>query len=124
MRRGQTSLEILLVISFSLLLSLMIAIPYLGNQARTDVGVQAKLALLPYMEKNPELVRVSSIVVEVSSSQDVSVTVKTVGSLDSTSITPADCSSIHAKLDTTDFYEGVSFLWTHGEPPVTICSVS
>lgn len=123
MRRGQTSLEILLVISFSLLLSMMIALPYVGNQARTDVGIQAKLALLPYMEKNPELVRVASIGVEVSPSQDVFVTAKTVGSLDPLSISSSDCDSIHARLDPTGFYENVSFLWMHGEPPAMICSV-
>jgi hypothetical protein len=118
--RGQTSLEILLVISFSLLLSMMIAVPYLGNQARTDVGVQAKLALLPFMEKNSQLVRVQSILVEVVG-DDVSVTARTTGLLDD--IFPADCASILSKLDTTGFYEDVSFTWTNGNPPITICDV-
>lgn len=121
MRRGQTSLEILLVISFSLLLSMMIAIPYIGNQARTDVGVQAKLALLPYIEKNSQLVRIQSIVVEVED-EDASVTARTTGTLDS--ISSDDCAAILSRLDPTGFYDSISFKWIHDEvetPPV--CNV-
>jgi len=121
--RGQTSLEILLVISFSLLLSMMIALPYLGNQARTDVGVQAKLALLPYMEKNSQLVRIQSIVVEVTN-DDVSVTARTTGSLDSVSST--ECTSILNRLDPDPgFYDDVSFTWIHNDDITSpVCDVS
>lgn len=120
--RGQTSLEILLVISFSLLLSMMIAIPYLGNQARTDVGVQAKLALLPFMEKNSQLVRIQSILVEVNG-DDVDVTARTTGVLDP--VSPADCDSILARLDPDPgFYDSVSFTWIHNDNSASpVCDV-
>ncbi|MBM3282043.1 MAG: hypothetical protein FJY86_01725 [Candidatus Diapherotrites archaeon] len=64
--RGQTSVEVLLVISFVLLLVLGIVLPYVENQNITNAALTAKLTILPYIEKNSLRAKIVSIGPEVA----------------------------------------------------------
>ncbi len=67
--RGQTSVEVLLVISFVLLLVLGIILPYVENQNITNAALTAKLSILPYVEKNSLRAKIVSIDPEVNGSE-------------------------------------------------------
>lgn len=106
----------LLVISFTILIAMMIAIPFLSNQSRTDAGIQTKLAVLPYIERNTGLVKVSSILAEGSPGQLLSVQVNTKGTLDSVvtaDLTGSGCGNICSLINPTGFYSQVDFVWNN-----------
>ncbi|MEK6971001.1 MAG: hypothetical protein AABW68_04945 [archaeon] len=120
--RGQTSLEVLLVISFSILLAMMIGLPYLENQSRTDAGIQAKLAILPFVERNSSLVRISSIVTEVSPGDDLLVRVTMAGEMDA--VSSVECDAVCSRIDPAGHFSMVSLEWgLAGETP-PFCSSS
>lgn len=66
--RGQTSVEVLLVISFVLLLVLGIILPYVENQNITNAAIVAKLSILPFIERNSLRAKINSITPEVNGS--------------------------------------------------------
>ena len=116
--RGQTSLEILMVVGFTLVLGLLIGIPFLENQTRTNAAIQTKLAILPFVEKNTHLLKISSIVTSVSPSPlpFLSVTVHTKGVLDasiSEELANGSCAYICSRIDPEGYFDGVSFVWDH-----------
>jgi hypothetical protein len=124
---GQTSLEILMIIGFTLILGLMIGIPFLENQTRTNAAIQTKLSVLPFVEKNTHLVKIASITASVSPSPPkiLSVAVRTKGALDSSigqELDDGACASICSQIDPGGYFGGVSFVWDHNS--TNECSAS
>ncbi|MFH0970914.1 MAG: hypothetical protein V1776_05690 [Candidatus Diapherotrites archaeon] len=127
--RAQTSLELLMVVSFSILLALIISIPFLENQARTNAGIQAKLAVLPYIERNTELLKISSITAEKTTpagTTKLTVMVHTKGKIDSVisnELSSSGCLSICSQIKSGGFFDSVDFSWENDTLPSNVCSI-
>lgn len=79
--RGQTGVELLLVIAFVLVVALGIVLPYVESQNITNAAYVAKLSILPYIEKNGLGVKINSITPEVTNG-NIAIHVKTTGNWD------------------------------------------
>ncbi len=63
---GQTSIELLLVLSFVIVVALAIVSPYIENQNKTNAAYVAKLTLLPFVEKNGLSVKINHVIPQVT----------------------------------------------------------
>lgn len=115
--RGQTSLETLLIVAFILTLTALISFSFFENQSKTAVAANAKLLVLPYVEKNAHPLRIAAIMPALASSagsSSLQLTVTTKGQLDPGFISSIPCALICSRLDSADYFPGgVAFVWNN-----------
>ncbi len=80
--RGQTSIEVLLIFSFVIVVVLAVVTPYVESQNKTNAAYVAKLTILPYIEKNSFRVKINQIVPEVLSGGIIRLHIRTNGNWD------------------------------------------
>lgn len=76
--RGQTGMELLLVIAFVLVVSLGVVLPYVESQNITNAAYVAKLSILPFIEKNDLRAKINSVIPEIVGS-DLTIHITTSG---------------------------------------------
>lgn len=116
------------MVAFSILLSLVIGLPYLEAQAKTNASVNTKLAILVLLENGQKLGKITQIQPEVTfsgGSLDLKMLVHTKGVLDGNIVSTPSCFEVCDQIDPTDFYGTVTLDWTHtptglGTPGVVI----
>lgn len=119
--RGQTSIEVLLVVSFVLVVVLAIVIPYVENQSITNAAYVAKLSILPFIEKNNSNVKINHVIPEVVSG-DITLHVTTSGTWDRAvnlelllglNGLPSGCRQVCNEVKALGSYSTVSIDWVH-----------
>lgn len=125
--RGQTSLELLLVISFVLVLVLAIVLPYVESQNISNASIAAKISILPYIEKNGLRVKINSIAPE-SSGGTLTLHIVTSGSWDDAVFTElrynpltigqSGCERVCAAAANLNAYSLVTLDWRHAGTPL------
>lgn len=125
--RGQTSIEVLLVVSFVLVVSLAIVIPYVDNQNITNAAFVGKLTILPFIEKNPLRVKLNSVIPEVdSATNEITLHIKTTGvwstDVDTelsfpTTLRPSGCEQVCDAVASLNAYSAVHLNWLHNDAP-------
>lgn len=125
--------------SFTLVLSTMIAFPYIDNQARTNLSIQTKLVILPYLEKNSAPARITTIepIFTGGLARRFDVNVNTQGRLDDALIGPTGefpviggpaCQALCARVDSGNVVEEFHLLWQNrtgaGVPFIPVCDVT
>lgn len=120
--RGQTSIEVLLVVSFVILLALAISLPFIENQNRTNASIAAKLGILPYLEKNNLRIRLQSIAPEFLPPDDLRLVISSSG-VWSTSISEelfstlggavSGCQQICSSVHAVGGYSSINLVWYH-----------
>ena len=125
--RGQTSIEVLLVVSFVLVVSLAIVIPYVDNQNITNATFVAKLTILPFIEKNSLRIKLNSVIPEVDSAlNEITLHIKTTGRWSNdvdlelsfpTAGRPSGCEQVCNAVANLNAYSAVHLDWSHNDAP-------
>ncbi len=129
--KGQASLEVLLVLAFSIIVALAIGLPYVENQRISNVGIVTKSALLPFLEKNPNEMRIASISIQDistgSTQTDFQVNVITRGKANADWLTllssESACVNICETIRDGSLATHVTFTWENNPTPVLCTSV-
>ncbi len=123
--RGQSSMDSLLVMGFVVVVSMIILIPFVQNQAITNAALTAKLAVLPYLGGNAFPMHVDSII-PVATPTTIAVDVVTSGKMDSDTrnlLTGAACLGICTEIKQSGAYSAATFSWTNSSTPaLVVCS--
>ncbi len=113
--RAQTSLEVLMVFGFVLVVALLIVLPYVSNQNITNASIVAKQGVLSFVEQNEKSVKISTIQPEVSGAF-LSLSVYTLGEWDAqvqAELSNSGCSQICDSIVGLGAYSSVSFSVIH-----------
>ena len=118
--RGQTSIEVLLVVAFVLVVSLAVVTPYVGNQHITNASLMTKLSILPFVEKNGLPVKISHIQPEVDRG-GILMNIDTVGKWDESvrvQLIPLSgpaygCVFVCSEISKVGAYSPITVRWLH-----------
>ena len=123
--RGQSSMDSLLVLGFVVVVSMIILIPFVQNQAITNAALSAKLLVLPFVSGNSFPMQIDSIIPVVVSTT-IGVDVITSGQMDASTraqITPVVCADMCTQIKQSGAYASASFSWTNnGNSSILVCS--
>lgn len=122
---GQTSIELLLVLSFVIVVVLAIISPYLDNQNKTNAAYVAKLTLLPFIEKNGLPVKINHVTPQVTIN-GITVHVATSGDWDravspellfGVNGRPPGCMQVCTAVLNLNTFNTVTIDWEHDDLP-------
>ncbi len=123
--RGQSSMDSLLVMGFVVVVSMLILIPFVQNQAITNAALSAKLLVLPFVSANAFPMQIDSIIPVVVSTT-IGVDILTSGEMDAstrTQITPVVCADMCMQIKQSGAFASASFSWTNnGKAAILVCA--
>ncbi len=114
--RAQSSMDTLLVMGFVLVVSAVVLLPYVENQALTNSSLTAKLMILPFLERNASPLKISLIEPRASGTA-LFLVATTRGDMDSalqsSILAQAPCADICIQIRQNGPYSSADFTWIH-----------